>query len=557
MFEIVTTFIAGIVSFISPCVLPLVPAYIGYMGGRVTNTVAAQVSVNADGSANVTGRPASVRFSTFLHSIAFVAGFTFIFVFLGILSTAVLQQLGGRNTVLDIIGRIGGIVIIFFGLHFMGIMPSIFSRIKKIEREDTSPIPFLAASIVFLIAGSVLFIWGFTGTVTPWDPPLFREPPAWTIGMAGLGVLGLLSLMAIGGAFTQPLTFWNKAINTVERGLYADTRRQMVAEGNQGYAGSALMGIVFAAGWTPCIGPMLGSAMTLAVSSADADVARGGILLAAYSLGLGIPFLLTALMLDSAQGILRKLQRQMHLIELVSGAFLVFIGILIATGQLQSLSLRFSNQFADVSYRIENCVVGFFEGDVPFNEVRGCLNGDETTQNNASATNTVPTPTQSAQSANITTNTIEGLAANSEPVTGLRIGNRAPNFETTTLDGETVTLEDFRGQTVLLNFWYTSCPPCEIEMPDIQAAYETYGDQDFVVLAINREETAEVIQPFVDDLGLTFPILLDETGDIQAQFDVRGYPTTFVIDSDGIIRQWNPGYLTDTQIQQFIEDSLS
>ena len=556
MFEVVITFIAGIVSFISPCVLPLVPAYIGYMGGRVTNTVAAQVAVNADGSAVATGRPASVRFSTFLHGVAFVAGFTFIFVLLGVLSTAVLQQFGGRNIVLDIIGRIGGIIIIFFGLHFMGIMPSLFLRIKNMDRENINTTPFLLASITFAIAGGLLFMWGFAGTVTPWNPPLFREPPTWSIIAGGVGGLATVTLMAMGGAFTQPVTFWNKTINTIERALYADTRREMVAKGDQGFGGSAIMGIVFAAGWTPCIGPMLGSAMTLAVSS-GADAARGGVLLAAYSLGLGIPFLLTALMLDSAQGILRKLQRQMRLIELVSGAFLVLIGILIATGQLQSLSLRFSNQFADVSTRIESCVVGFFEGDVPFNQVGGCLNDDESVEGDATAVSEDETTTASVET-NFTPNTtIEGLAANSEPVTGLRVGNRAPNFETTLLDGTPVSLEDFRGQTVLLNFWYTACPPCEIEMPEIQEAYETYADQGFVVLAINREELPENITPFANDLNLTFPILLDVEGDIQAQYDIRGYPTTFVIDRDGIIRQWNPGFLTATQIQEFIEDSLS
>ncbi|MEQ8672677.1 MAG: cytochrome c biogenesis protein/redoxin [Aggregatilineales bacterium] len=556
MFEVVITFIAGIVSFISPCVLPLVPAYIGYMGGRVTNTVAAQVAVNADGTAVATGRPASVRFSTFLHGVAFVAGFTFIFVLLGVLSTAVLQQFGGRNIVLDIIGRIGGIIIIFFGLHFMGIMPSLFLRIKGMDRENINTAPFLIASITFAVAGALLFMWGLTGTVTPWNPPLFREPPTWAIIAGGVGGLATIALMAMGGAFTQPVTFWNKAINTIERALYADTRREMVAKGDQGFGGSAIMGIVFAAGWTPCIGPMLGSAMTLAVSS-GADAARGGVLLAAYSLGLGIPFLLTALMLDSAQGILRKLQRQMRLIELISGAFLVLIGILIATGQLQSLSLRFSNQFADVSTRIESCVVGFFEGDVPFNQVGGCLNGDEVEVSAETATNVNSIENSSVGSSFTPNTTIEGLAANSEPVTGLRIGNRAPNFETTLLDGTPVSLEDFLGQTVLLNFWYTACPPCEIEMPDIQEAYETYLEQGFVVLAINREEQPENILPFANNLNLTFPILLDEEGDIQAQYDIRGYPTTFVIDRDGIIRHWNPGFLTATQIQEFIEDSLS
>ncbi|HLU11843.1 MAG TPA: cytochrome c biogenesis protein CcdA, partial [Oceanobacillus sp.] len=112
-------FLAGLVSFLSPCVLPLVPAYIGYMGGRVTNTVAAQTM---SGTA-VLVKPTFVsRLSTLIHGIAFVSGFTFVFVTLGLLANIVVQRLiGGQNIalVLDIIARVGGLLIIFFGLHFM------------------------------------------------------------------------------------------------------------------------------------------------------------------------------------------------------------------------------------------------------------------------------------------------------------------------------------------------------------------------------------------------------------------------------------------------------
>src|SRR5690349_16038288 len=111
--------IAGLVSFLSPCVLPLVPAYIGYMGGRVTNTVAAQAS---SGAALTTRPMLGSRFSTMLHGLAFVAGFTFVFVALGLLGTAFVSVIGrgNVNVVTGIIGRAGGLLIILFGLHFMG-----------------------------------------------------------------------------------------------------------------------------------------------------------------------------------------------------------------------------------------------------------------------------------------------------------------------------------------------------------------------------------------------------------------------------------------------------
>ena len=120
--------IAGLVSFLSPCVLPLVPAYIGYMGGRVTNTVAAQT---AGGTAVAIKPDSSSRFSTMLHGLAFVAGFTFVFVAIGLLGTAFVNQIGRANinVITGIIGRAGGLLIIFFGLHFMGALPALFNRI--------------------------------------------------------------------------------------------------------------------------------------------------------------------------------------------------------------------------------------------------------------------------------------------------------------------------------------------------------------------------------------------------------------------------------------------
>lgn len=542
MVEIFITFIAGIVSFISPCVLPLVPAYIGYMGGRVTNTVSAQVSTSGGGTATA-ARPASARFNTVMHGVAFVAGFTFIFVMLGVLGTALIT-LGGTNTITDIIGRLGGVMIIFFGLHFMGVMPSLFSRLKG-KRDETSRGMYLLMSIGLAISGIALLTWGFTGTLTPWAPAEFREPETWTITSAIITSLALVAGMFAGGAFTDPTSFWRKSINTIERGLYADTRREMTAKGDDGYAGSAIMGVVFAAGWTPCIGPTLGAAMTLAAST-GADATRGGILLAAYSMGLGIPFLLTALMLDSAQGFLRKLQRHMRAIELVSGAFLVAVGFIIASGQLQTWSQQLSGEFADFSYQVEECVVGFVEGNIAFGSVGACINGEEVVVEDGETT----TPVENSAS-EPTSNTVR----EDVPV-GLRVGNIAPDFQATDLNGNTVNLSDYRGQVVLLNFWYTTCPPCRIEMPDLEAAYQEYNDQGFVVLAVNREESPETIQPFVDELDLSFPVLLDQEGVIQDDFNVTGYPTTYVIDENGVITRWNPGFLVEEQIQQFIEDAF-
>lgn len=347
-------FVAGLVSFLSPCVLPLVPAYISYMGGRVTHTVAAQTR----GGAAVMAKPAfASRVSTVVHGAAFVGGFTFVFVTLGLLANVVIQRfIGGQNIalVLDIIGRVGGLLIIFFGLHFMGVIPAILGWLLTRERLIANPL----LSVLLAAVGSSLILWAFVD---------------WLIA---LPVLVLFFLwLGLGDALRNPAHFWQRNIQSLQNALYADTRRQMVANGQQSFSSSALMGVIFAAGWTPCIGPIYGSILTM--SATGSDMGQAGVLLVAYSLGLGIPFLLCALLLDSAQVILRKLQRHLHKIELATGALLVLIGIFVATGNLQRLSQNFANQFADFSIQLEQCVIGVTQGEITLGELTSCINAPE------------------------------------------------------------------------------------------------------------------------------------------------------------------------------------
>jgi len=118
-------------------------------------------------------------------------------------------------------------------------------------------------------------------------------------------------------------------------------------------------------------------------------------------------------------------------------------------------------------------------------------------------------------------------------------GFLAPDFELKTLRGETLKLSNLRGQAVLLNLWATWCPPCRAEMPAIEKVYKDYKDQGFVVLAVNMtyQDTFANIAPFVDEYGLTFPILLDETGMVGPLYQLRSLPSSFFIDRDGIIRE--------------------
>lgn len=340
-------FIAGLASFLSPCVLPLVPAYIAYMGGRATHTAAAQAD-----SPTITR-----RISVFTHGIAFVAGFTFVFVVIGLLSTAFIQQVGGQNIafVRDVLARVGGVTIIFFGLHFTGVLQRAFTLLLTRPTLMSS----MLFTLAFALAATLLIVWAFIDL------------------LLALPIIGMLWLwLFLSSAFIQPNVFWTRTINSVQNALYSDTRRQLTAQGKQNYLTSAFMGVVFAAGWTPCIGPIYGSILNLAWGGAEIE--RAGSLMIAYSLGLGVPFLLAALLMEQATAILRRLSRHVHTIERFAGVFLIAIGILVASGQLQTLSVSLNGQFADISYQIEDCASQLSSGQIALGEFFPCVNTLET-----------------------------------------------------------------------------------------------------------------------------------------------------------------------------------
>jgi cytochrome c biogenesis protein CcdA/peroxiredoxin len=343
-------FIAGLLSFLSPCVLPLVPAYVGYMGGRMTRTVALQTNakVKTDGTVVIAQRANMV-----LHGIVFVLGFTLVFVTIGLMTTVFRSALSSTATSLkDIIPRIGGVLIIFFGLHFMGAIRWFFRSAKTHRERLNSPLVTLIIGVLL----SLLVYWSVLET-------LLIALPLWA---------GIWLWLFLGNGVTQPQAFWLGFISNIETALYSDTRREMNPKQQQGLWGSFSMGIVFSAGWTPCIGPIYGAILTLA---SENTLAVSTSLLIAYSLGLGIPFILATLLLDRVQGVLRRLQKHIHKLELVSGTMMVIIGLALASGEMTRLSTYLSGSFADFTVRVEECGVGYFQGELGFNQVGSCLGG--------------------------------------------------------------------------------------------------------------------------------------------------------------------------------------
>lgn len=212
-------FVAGLASFLSPCVFSLVPAYIGYLSGRAAGGETSE----------------SNRFVTFTHGLAFVLGFSTVFITLGVATASLGHFLFDLRFWL---AKIGGVVVIIFGLHMTGIFR----------------IPFLEY----------------------------------------------------------------------------DTRVQQLPDRKLGYLSSALMGVFFSAGWAPCVGPVLGAILTLALNGGS--VSSGVSLLSAYSAGLAIPFLIAALGVGWVSLTLRKYGKVMHYVEVGMGVVLVIIGLMLFSG---------------------------------------------------------------------------------------------------------------------------------------------------------------------------------------------------------------------------------
>ena len=219
---LLVAFAAGLLSFLSPCVLPLVPSYIGYLTGMSLPEMRGRRRVAVG------------------HALLFVLGFSLVFVLLGASATALGRALNYYQVWLQ---RIGGVLIIGFGLVCLGV---------------------------------------------------------------------------------------------IKVGVLSQERRVQVEQKPVGYLGSALVGMAFGAGWTPCIGPVLGAILGLAATTQD--LSRGMVLLAAYSAGLAVPFLVAAVALDAFLDWFQGFRRYLPWVMRVSGALLVFVGILMVTGEFTRLA---------------------------------------------------------------------------------------------------------------------------------------------------------------------------------------------------------------------------
>ena len=247
---------AGIISFVSPCVLPLVPAYLGQL------TVVAVVR-DEDSVAAGSSRWLAVR-----HALAYVVGFAAVFTLLGVTASFIG---GGLYDLLPTLRTIGGIVLIVMGLNLAGILT--LPAIQRVVQRTWRPLEAGAAGQLARASGTISFDGRLDGSRGP-----------------GLGE-------RLGGRLVG---------------------------GRGGWLASLGLGVVFAVGWTPCIGIILGGILTVAASSGQ--TLQGGLLLFSYSLGLGLPFVALAIVYDRAPRVVRPLVRHWRAVSLVGGLLVAVIG---------------------------------------------------------------------------------------------------------------------------------------------------------------------------------------------------------------------------------------
>ena len=148
---------------------------------------------------------------------------------------------------------------------------------------------------------------------------------------------------------------------------------------------------------------------------------------------------------------------------------------------------------------------------------------------------------------------VSGLILAGCSAQGPEVGKLAPDFKLQSLDGQTVSLGDFRGKPVLLNFWATWCPPCRFEMPFLQEIFENkeWSGKGLVILTIDIGENPSRVKEFMENYDLSFPVLLDTDQNLALEYNIRAIPTTFFIDKDGIIQDIKVGaFSSKTEIER-------
>lgn len=457
----ITVFIQGLLSFFSPCVLPLVPLYLGYLAGGLNAGVTGAGSGGQEGTEKKKGHGERLRL--FFRVFCFTLGISGAFFVLG-LGAGAAGSFFSENRLL--LARIGGVIIILFGLYQLGVFGS--SRVLGSEHRI----------------------------------PLHLEKMT-----------------------MSPVT-------------------------------ALIMGFTFSFAWTPCVGPALTSVLLMAGSAESG--AKGFLLIGVYTLGFILPFLACGVFTASLLAWFKKHMKAVRYTVKIGGVLMILMGVLMFTGKMNDitgyLSMSGNTEAEETETSQDDTAGADGEGqsgtaqDTDGDESAG----DETAEN--AGDENAGDETAGKESSGDDNETEEENQASG-----------AYEFELTDQFGKTHTLDEYKGKVIFLNFWATWCGPCRNEMPEIQKLYEEYqaqGEEAEVVIlgvaapGLGQEGSEEEITAFMEENGYTYPVLMDQTGEMFSFYGISAFPTTFMIDRDGNVYGYVQGQLSEDIMRSIIDQTL-
>lgn len=265
-----------------------------------------------------------------------------------------------------------------------------------------------------------------------------------------------------------------------------------------------IAGIFFAFGWTPCVGPILAGILTLAATAET--LSQGVLLLAVYSLGLGIPFVLSAAFLNGFLSLFKGVKSYLRQVEVASGMLLVVVGVLIFTDKLSWISSRLT-----------------------------FLNPEELLVTDSSPSAVAPAEAEE-----------QGQASYGDY-----------DFVLTSIDGEPLKLADYQGKVVLVNFWATWCGPCVVETPALVRLYNKYKNRGFAVIGVALQSEEDGVKAFVKQYRVPYAVGRDTTNEIGLRYQVFALPSSFLFSPQGKVKRAFTGFLSEETLEHELQAMLS